>query len=80
LFYVDGRKTDNSPSLDKIDNEKGYVPGNLAIISSRANAIKSDASLEEIEAIAAYMRRHKGLPQLTEAGSMSVEGMLGFGC
>jgi len=28
---------DNSPSLDKFIPEKGYVPGNIAVISWRAN-------------------------------------------
>ena len=32
----------NSPSLDKIIPERGYVRGNIAIISHRANALKSD--------------------------------------
>jgi hypothetical protein len=44
-----------SPSLDRIDNSKGYVAGNVAIISFRANAIKNSASLEEVKSLYEYM-------------------------
>jgi hypothetical protein len=42
----------NSPSLDRIDPSKGYVKGNVWIISNRANAIKNDASHEELKLVA----------------------------
>ena len=45
------RALPNSPSLDRIDPSKGYVKGNVWIISSRANRIKSDASHEELKLI-----------------------------
>lgn len=46
----------NSPSLDRIDNNKGYISGNIQIISKRANTIKSDASIEEIEMLLNFLK------------------------
>ena len=45
----------NSPSLDRIDNSKGYIPSNVAVISLRANMIKTDATAAELKAVAAYI-------------------------
>lgn len=41
----------NSPSLDRIDPAKGYIKGNVWIISHRANQIKSDASHDELKRV-----------------------------
>ena len=46
----------NSPSLDRIDNTKGYIRGNVQVISMRANNLKADGTLEEMEAIVGYMK------------------------
>lgn len=51
-----GKSSENSPSLDKIIPEKGYVVGNVEFISSRANRLKNDGSLEELEAIVTRLR------------------------
>ena len=45
----------NSPSLDRIDNSKGYEIGNIHIISNRANILKRDASLHEMKQIARWV-------------------------
>lgn len=37
----------NAPSIDRIDNSKGYIPGNVRVISYRANRLKSDMTLQE---------------------------------
>jgi hypothetical protein len=45
------------PSLDRFRPELGYVRGNIAVISYRANTIKHNASTEEVERVATWMRR-----------------------
>lgn len=46
----------HSATLDRRDNAKGYVPGNVFVISHHANRLKSDATVEQIEAVLRYMR------------------------
>jgi hypothetical protein len=57
-FNFLGNKTSrpDSPSLDKIDASKGYVVGNVAIISMKANVIKQNATSEEIFKVANWLK------------------------
>jgi len=47
-------KRSNSISIDRIDASKGYVVGNVQIISHKANRQKSDASLTDVLKLAAH--------------------------
>ena len=47
----------DSPSLDRIVPELGYVPGNVRVISARANLLKNDATVSELEAVLTDLRR-----------------------
>ncbi|MDE1830696.1 MAG: hypothetical protein KGI25_10285 [Thaumarchaeota archaeon] len=49
-------KGHHSPSLDRIRNEEGYVKGNVQVISWRANNLKRDATVEEIQKLANFLR------------------------
>ena len=56
-FSNTGKKgaTDNTPTLDRANNLKGYIKGNVFVISFRANLLKRDAEEWELRAIADYM-------------------------
>lgn len=61
-----GHHVDYSPSIDRIDNSRGYTPDNIVIVSYRANRLKSDASIEELRKIVEfydeqrYLASHRG--------------------
>ena len=50
------KRSHNSPSLDRLENPLGYIAVNLRVISFRANALKNDATVDELEAIVRYMK------------------------
>jgi len=56
-------------SLDKVIPDKGYVKGNVMLISQRANTLKRDATIEELELVLAYMKRHAAQQDQQEQGS-----------
>lgn len=45
----EGGRNIDTPSLDRINPILGYVPGNVCIISTLANMMKSSASLEQLQ-------------------------------
>ncbi len=47
----------NAPSLDRIIPELGYVKGNVRVISARANLLKNDATISEIELVLKDLKR-----------------------
>jgi hypothetical protein len=50
-------RAENSPSFDRIDSSKGYVPGNVIICSWRANRIKNDGTVEEHRKIYEFLEK-----------------------
>lgn len=48
----------DSASLDRIDSTKGYVKGNVQVLSRRANAMKMDASPAELVAFANWIKEN----------------------
>lgn len=54
---VESKQAENaSPTVDKIIPELGYIKGNIIALCYRCNRLKSDATPEELEMIAKFMR------------------------
>jgi len=46
---------DGSPSIDRMNNNQGYIKENIKVISWRANSLKGNATIEELEKVRDYM-------------------------
>lgn len=47
----------NVPTLDRVDSNKGYIKGNVQVISSKANRLKNNGTIEEFKKIITYMEK-----------------------
>ena len=56
MRHGQGTSHDASPTLDRINPEWGYTPGNIAVMSYRANRAKGALTAAELEQIAIWMR------------------------
>lgn len=56
LCLTSDRKIDESPSLDRVIPELGYVKGNVVVISWRANNLKSNGHLDEFVRLVDWLR------------------------
>jgi hypothetical protein len=54
---LDRRDKQHVPTLDRIDNNLGYIKGNVEVISSKANRLKNNGTIEDFELILQYMMK-----------------------
>jgi hypothetical protein len=55
LTYNTGKRVDSTATLDRLVPKLGYVKGNVAVISWRANKIKYKHTFEELRRIVQWM-------------------------
>lgn len=55
IYVGEGFIRYHSPSLDRVDNKKGYIKGNVAVISYKANGFKGDMSITDVRKLLKYM-------------------------
>ena len=48
---------EHGPSVDRVIPSRGYVKGNVVVMSMRAHRMKSDASIDDIRALLAFMEK-----------------------
>ena len=56
-YAVVSKNRDFAPSIDRIHPEKGYVPGNVVVVSMRANLIKSKYGSKDIYKVAVWLKK-----------------------
>lgn len=54
LVFNNGKASDNSYSIDRIDSSQGYTIDNIVVISNRANILKRDATLDELQRLSRF--------------------------
>ena len=59
LDYFNDTRAENAVTFDRIDPSKGYIKGNVVMISWRANRIKNDGTAEEHLQIASFIQQHQ---------------------
>ena len=54
LKWHRGKPEEDSYSFDRIDSSKGYIPGNIQIISFKANRAKNNLTEKELKQFSIY--------------------------
>lgn len=59
-----------SPSIDRIYPNKGYIKGNIAVISALANSMKANATPQELLIFAKNIKKYMDLYQEVEVDEL----------
>jgi len=60
IDYFTNTRSENSLSWDRLDPSKGYISGNVCLMSWRANRIKNDGTKEEHQKIVDFLSKIEG--------------------
>lgn len=53
-------RPDSSPTIDRVDTTRGYLKGNVQVISMRANRLKADMDEDTLRKMIAYVEENIG--------------------
>jgi hypothetical protein len=67
-----GNGSHRSAHLDRINPLLGYTKGNVCYISGRANRIKYNATIKELEQVIEYMKRHERAETISKESTSEV--------
>lgn len=71
-----GTRASTSPSLDRIDPRQGYLPGNVRVISDKANRLKGHRDLQSIQRLSQFGAVHLRTDYMAVAKYMEREALL----
>lgn len=71
-----GTRASTSPSLDRIDPRQGYLPGNVRVISDKANRLKGHRDLHDIQRLSQFGAVHLRADYMAVAQYMEREALL----
>lgn len=77
IFCGDKDNYENSPSLDRIDNNKGYIKDNVWVISKKANSMKNSATFNELNTFCQNIKRYSLTSSKEEARELKDKEPLG---
>lgn len=54
-----GKLCNDTATIDRVDPNKGYIPGNVVVMSLKANRIKNNATAEELQKVADWLKEQE---------------------